>query len=117
VWWWCPRVRAGIISAAGVQYINIAAVPAPHNHFAAGPHCRVALAASGTLVVVVAVHVSVLDLSAPVLKYLLHATSLHPPHTIISLPSILPCETLEQWRVVLLVLSNYHSRDHICHQC
>ena len=33
----CPTIRAGIISPAGVEIR--ASVSAPHNHFAASPHC------------------------------------------------------------------------------
>ncbi len=109
----CPTVRAGIISAAGVQsraddppqtIISLpvhtavckvrrsrarwwcwslsncrcwdcifrrcsnrdaAIVSAPDDHFTAGPHCRVTIRASGALVVLVAVQLSVLGLYLP----------------------------------------------------
>ena len=35
-----PTIRAGIVSAAGVQ-IGWCSISAPDDHFAAGPHCRV----------------------------------------------------------------------------
>src|SRR5262249_56897134 len=41
----CPAVHRGVVSAAGVQFG--AAVPAPDDHFAAGPYCRVHISASG----------------------------------------------------------------------
>ena len=42
----CPIVRAGIISAAGVERAAVA-IAAPDDHLTAGPHCRVKVSASG----------------------------------------------------------------------
>ena len=61
-----------------------AAVSAPDDHFAAGPHCRVNIRAAGALVVLVAVQLSVLGLYLP--PVLNDAAVSHPPQTIISLP-------------------------------
>jgi hypothetical protein len=42
----CPAIRAGIVSAAGIE--NVSAVKsAPHDHFTAGPHRRVTESGSG----------------------------------------------------------------------
>jgi len=42
----CPAIRAGIVSAAGIE--NFSAVKsAPHDHFTAGPHRRVTEPGSG----------------------------------------------------------------------
>jgi hypothetical protein len=42
----CPTIRAGTISAAGVQTVG-AIKSTPDDHFTAGPDCRVILSASG----------------------------------------------------------------------
>ena len=60
----CPSVRAGIISAAGVQIADTVK-SAPDNHFAAGPDCCVMRRAAGALVVLVAVQLSVLGSYLP----------------------------------------------------
>ena len=45
----CPTVGAGIVSPAGIQIMTatIEEIPAPDDHFGAGPHCRVKVSASG----------------------------------------------------------------------
>jgi hypothetical protein len=42
----CPRIRAGIVSAAGVQITSVAN-SAPNDHFTAGPDCRVPVTGRG----------------------------------------------------------------------
>ena len=41
----CPTIRAGIVSAAGVQIVSCRS--APDDHFAAGPDCRVTVSGIG----------------------------------------------------------------------
>ena len=45
----CPTVGARVISPAGIQIMGgtVAKVSAPDNHFAAGPHCRLAFSGRG----------------------------------------------------------------------
>ena len=76
---------ARIISPAGVQNSSLLPCPPQSNHFAAGPDCRVKRArATGALIVLVAVQLSVLGLYlAPVFR---KPMPFPPPHTIISLP-------------------------------
>ena len=80
--WWLSNIRAGIVSAAGVQNGYVAS-SAPDDHFTAGPDCRVTTRAVGALVVLVAVQLFVLGLYLPpVLKFAVSRS----PQTIISLP-------------------------------
>ena len=44
----CPTVFAGIVSAAGAKIIR-EVMSTPHDHLAAGPHCRVKFSASGRI--------------------------------------------------------------------
>src|SRR5206468_9484904 len=43
----CPTIRAGIVSSAGVQNVEVIIISTPDDHFTSGPDCRVAESASG----------------------------------------------------------------------
>ena len=104
------------VSPASVK-IDAVIISAPDDHFTAGPHCRVIrIGASGALVVLVAVQLSVLGLYLPPVLNTL--TLVIRPRRSFRCRSTLPCDAIGQRaRWWCWWLSNCRCRDRISRRC